>query len=122
MDVSAYPDVSRLLLVTDLLISDYSSIAGDFMLLGRPTIFYQPDLQDYLDERGLYFDPDQSPLQVAHSPEELLQMLSKPLNGVENCRRVLEFFGTHESGHASQDVAQWLSKRLPASKKSAQSH
>lgn len=112
IDVSSYPDTSKLLLITDILISDYSSIAGDFMLLGRPAIFYQPDLQDYLSERGLYFNPDESPLVVAHSEEELLDILAAPRDWAQNCRDVLDFFGSHETGRASEIITERISAIL----------
>lgn len=35
-DVSAYPEMAELLLAADMLITDYSSCAGDFLLTGRP--------------------------------------------------------------------------------------
>ena len=104
-DVSAYPDVSRLLLAVDLLITDYSSIAGDFMLLNRPALFYQPDSGDYGRERQLYIDPDRSPLLVAHTEDALLEMLARPIDAQANCRAVLDFFGAHETGRASEGVA-----------------
>lgn len=112
IDVSDYPDTRRLLLVADMLISDYSSIAGDFMLLGKPAIFYQPDLQDYLSERGLYFNPDESPLIVVHSESALIDLLSHPVDWIQNCKDVLDFFGTHETGRAAEIVAERIASVL----------
>ena len=110
LDASDYPEVSDLLLATDLLITDYSSIGGDFMLLDRPVIYFQPDRAVY--DRELYFDPDASPLIVAHTEEELLDLLSSPIDAAANCRAVLEFFGACESGHAAESVARWIAARL----------
>ena len=113
MDLSAYPEPSELLLITDLLITDYSSIGGDFMLLDRPVIYYQPDRGDYDAERGgLYFDPDQSPLLVAHDEEELMRLLKSPIDARANCRACLEFFGCRETGRAAQRVAERIAERL----------
>ena len=56
IDVSDYPEVNELLLVTDVLVTDYSSIIFDFALLGRPMGFFAPDVADYERERGFYFD------------------------------------------------------------------
>ena len=109
-DVSGYPEISRLLLAVDLLITDYSSIGGDFMLLDRPVIYYQPDRAQY--DRELYFDPDRSPLIVAHSESELLELLSRPIDAAANCREALAFFGAHESGRAAEAVAAWIARRL----------
>ena len=80
--------------------------------LGRPALFFQPDRADYDAERGLYFDPDKSPLLVAHTEEELLALLSRPIDGPGNCKAVLDFLGTHESGHASEAVARRIAELL----------
>ena len=55
-DVSAYPDVNELLLVTDVLVTDYSSLMFDFANTGRPMIFYGYDLAAYTAMRAFYFD------------------------------------------------------------------
>ena len=111
-DVSGVADVSALLLAVDLLITDYSSIGGDFMLLDRPVIYFQPDRGSYDTERGLYFDPDESPLRVAHSEDELLALLSAPIDAAANCRACLAYFGARETGHASEAVARWIAERI----------
>jgi len=112
MDVSRYPDVNPLLLVSDMVISDYSSLAGDFMLLNRPAIFYQPDLEEYLSERGLYFDPLKSPLIVARTEDELIDILGKPIDGEKNCREVMDFFGSYETGQAALITARRIAEVL----------
>ncbi|MEO7295729.1 MAG: CDP-glycerol glycerophosphotransferase family protein, partial [Candidatus Limnocylindria bacterium] len=55
-DVSDHPDISALMLVSDLLVTDYSSAIFEFSLLGRPMAFFAPDLDAYERERGFYFD------------------------------------------------------------------
>lgn len=111
-DVTDWRDVSALLTACDMVITDYSSIGGDFMLLGRPVVYYQPDAGDYHREREFYFDMDKSPLIVAHTEVELVEILSKPIDGEANCRACLEFFGASETGHAAESVARWIAKQL----------
>ena len=48
-------DTDELLSVTDVLVSDYSSIFFDFLLTDRPIIFYIPDIESYREYRGVYF-------------------------------------------------------------------
>lgn len=48
-------DTDELLSVTDVLVSDYSSIFFDFLLTDRPIIFFIPDLESYREYRGVYF-------------------------------------------------------------------
>ncbi|WP_327355672.1 CDP-glycerol glycerophosphotransferase family protein [Streptomyces sp. NBC_01304] len=56
-DVSAYPQVAELLLITDVLVTDYSSLVFDFAHTGRPMLFHTYDLEHYRDTvRGFYLD------------------------------------------------------------------
>lgn len=56
IDVSDHPDINELMLVSDVLITDYSSAIYEFALLDRPMIFFAPDYEAYERERGFYFD------------------------------------------------------------------
>jgi CDP-ribitol ribitolphosphotransferase len=56
IDVSDHPDINELMLVSDVLVTDYSSAIFEFSLLGRPMIFFAPDYEAYEKERGFYFD------------------------------------------------------------------
>lgn len=55
-DVSDYQNLNELMLVSDILISDYSSIFFDYSILGRPMIPYCYDYDEYSKKRGMYFD------------------------------------------------------------------
>jgi CDP-ribitol ribitolphosphotransferase len=55
IDVSGHPDVNELMLVSDLLVTDYSSAIYEFSLLGRPILFLARDVEAYERERGFYF-------------------------------------------------------------------
>ena len=56
-DVSSYEDISHLYLISDLLITDYSSVFFDYANLQRPMLFYVYDIEKYRDKlRGFYFD------------------------------------------------------------------
>ncbi|MGQ4732011.1 CDP-glycerol glycerophosphotransferase family protein [Streptomyces sp. Ju416(a)] len=56
-DVSRHPDVAELLLISDALVTDYSSIMFDFAQTGRPMFFHTYDLAHYRDTlRGFCFD------------------------------------------------------------------
>ncbi|GLZ10383.1 hypothetical protein Acsp04_06180 [Actinomadura sp. NBRC 104425] len=57
MDVSLYPDITDLYLISDLLITDYSSVMFDYANTRRPMLFFTYDLADYRDRlRGFYLD------------------------------------------------------------------
>ena len=56
IDASADPDLNELMLVADVLVTDYSSAIYEFALLGRPIAFLAPDGDAYGSERGFYLD------------------------------------------------------------------
>jgi CDP-glycerol glycerophosphotransferase (TagB/SpsB family) len=56
IDVSDHPDINELMLVSDVLVTDYSSAIFEFALLGRPMVFFAPDYEANERERGFYFD------------------------------------------------------------------
>ncbi|MEV0252672.1 CDP-glycerol glycerophosphotransferase family protein [Streptomyces sp. NPDC050732] len=56
-DVSAHPRAAELLLLADVLVTDYSSLMFDFAHTGRPMLFHAYDLEHYRDTvRGFYLD------------------------------------------------------------------
>lgn len=59
--VSQCIDTDELLSITDILVSDYSSIFFDFLLTDRPIIFYIPDVESYKEYRGVYFGLEELP-------------------------------------------------------------
>lgn len=57
IDCSDYSSEQELLLISDILITDYSSIMIEFAMLNKPIIFFTYDFDSYLNnERGFYFD------------------------------------------------------------------
>lgn len=55
-DASDYQNLNELMLVSDILISDYSSIFFDYSILGRPMTPYCYDYDEYSKKRGVYLD------------------------------------------------------------------
>lgn len=114
-NVTQYPEMMELLKVGDALLTDYSSCAGDFALTGRPVFLYQDDLDDYSsNDRELYFDMKDSPYWVASNPDELDQLIMDYTQeaAAENCRDILKFYNTDESGRAAAAVAEYLSEMI----------
>ncbi|MCG1009944.1 CDP-glycerol glycerophosphotransferase family protein [Salinicoccus sp. ID82-1] len=59
-DLSQYEDIRDLYVISDMLITDYSSVFFDYANLERPMIFYTYDIDNYRDKlRGFYFDFEQ---------------------------------------------------------------
>lgn len=118
LDVTHYEDMADLLSVADMLITDYSSCAGDFALLRRPIVLFQGDRHTYLEkDRDLYFNMEDSPYWVAENESQMEQILSEftPEAAEKNCEDILRFYGDVETGYASKRVAEeiinWIERR-----------
>ena len=99
-------NANRLLAAVDVLISDYSSIFFDFMVTGRPVLFYVPDLTEYQAERGLYLTADQLPGPVTADPAEIAAWIddleSTAAAYADRYARMRELACTHEDGNATR--------------------
>lgn len=54
IDVTSYPFIDELYQISDLLITDYSSVLFEFARYEKPIICYQCDRDEYIQKRGLY--------------------------------------------------------------------
>ncbi len=77
VDVTTYPSMADLLLVADVLVTDYSSVMFDFAATERPMVFFTPDIEHYSEDlRGFYFDLlSDAPGPVVDTREGLLDVL-----------------------------------------------
>ncbi|MFE7485591.1 CDP-glycerol glycerophosphotransferase family protein [Streptomyces sp. NPDC057552] len=125
IDVSRHHDVSEILALADVLITDYSSIMFDFALLDRPVLLYAPDLDTYAAERGSYFDlREKAPGPVTATQEELFEELAelKKSDAGHGARRAAfaEEFGAYDRGDAArQVVAALFGPRTPGPRHTA---
>lgn len=77
-DVSDMNDINELLVITDILISDYSSIPFEFSLLERPMIFFAYDLEEYTKTRGFWENyTNFVPGPIVQNTNELLTTINK---------------------------------------------
>ncbi|GGX41616.1 bifunctional glycosyltransferase/CDP-glycerol:glycerophosphate glycerophosphotransferase [Streptomyces microflavus] len=93
-DVSRHPDVSELLLISDVLVTDYSSIMFDFAQTGRPMLFHTYDLAHYRDTlRGFCFDFEhRAPGPLIPGSAEVVAALRDPEAAVAGHREAYERF------------------------------
>lgn len=115
INVSDYSEVSHLYVISDILITDYSSVFFDYANLRRPIIFYMYDMDTYLNEtHGLYFDVEELPGPICKTESELIAAI----NGIENgksrfCQKYDKFnekFTPLDDGDASKRFVEIIKK------------
>ncbi|MDQ3691673.1 MAG: CDP-glycerol glycerophosphotransferase family protein [Chloroflexota bacterium] len=102
-DVSDHHDINELMLVSDVLITDYSSAIFECSLLERPMAFFAPDLDSYERERGFYFDYGSGvPGPVFTETRELARWLRDGPVDLDRVRRFRDASFEVADGRASQ--------------------
>lgn len=75
-DASDYPELNHLLILADILITDYSTIVFDYSILGKPFACFGFDYDEYRTERGLYLDMEKEyPNGVFRTEDEVLSWI-----------------------------------------------
>ncbi len=109
-NMSRYDDISELYLISDILITDYSSVFFDYANLRRPMLFFTYDLEKYRDVlRGFYFDIEKEvPGPLLFTTEEIVEAV-RNIDRISRdySQRYEEFyhrFCEWEDGHAAEKV------------------
>jgi CDP-glycerol glycerophosphotransferase (TagB/SpsB family)/glycosyltransferase involved in cell wall biosynthesis len=104
---------NEMLAVTDVLVTDYSSIFIDFLATGRPVLFYAPDIAQYESSRGLYLPTAEWPGPVCRELDDLVAQIKQLHTGglndpvvayAEAYRIARERYCSLEDGDASRRI------------------
>ena len=109
IDLTDYDNEQELLLISDILITDYSSIMMEFALLEKPTIFFTPDFDSYLNsERGFYFDFENVPGKIVFNDDELIEAIENEDFGMEKIPDFLKTQFDQLDGKASKRIVDYV--------------
>lgn len=108
-------DIQELYIISDILITDYSSAMFDYALLERPMIIYAYDYEKYRDNlRGLYFNIfDEFPGPIVKNTSDLVDSLKQyDYNDYkEKYKKFLEKYSSFEEGIASSKIVDLILKK-----------
>ncbi|MEE1279956.1 MAG: CDP-glycerol glycerophosphotransferase family protein [Oscillospiraceae bacterium] len=75
-NVSKYDDINELYIISDMLLTDYSSVFFDFANLRRPIMFFMYDYEEYKNNlRDFYLEMNELPGPIVYKNEELCKMI-----------------------------------------------
>jgi len=104
-DLSEFREVNDLLLVTDILITDYSSVAFEFGILNKPMLFFGFDVEQYIKDRDFYYDYfDFIPGPLVKTTDEIIQKIKNKDFELEKIEPFIKYFFGDSLGHASKNV------------------
>lgn len=109
-DAACVDDIEDIFMITDVLITDYSSVMFDFAITEKPMVFYTYDLEEYTKEdRGSYFDIEkEAPGVIAATTSEVIDAVRNPgaqtEEHSERIRRFREKYLTYENPGSTEEV------------------
>lgn len=104
-------DIGELMTVADVCVSDYSSLVFEFSLFERPMAFFVYDLEEYVDNRGLYYDFEEiTPGPLCRTTQDLIGFLREADEGYDTSE-VVAFknkFMSSCDGHATERIVAYI--------------
>ena len=96
-DLTDYESIEDLYIITDILITDYSSVMFDYAVLDRPMLFFTYDLDEYRDKlRGFNIDIEkEAPGPLLYTSDEVLDAIEHLDETIENSKQRVDAF--HET-------------------------
>lgn len=99
-------DANEMMRITDILITDYSSIFFDFLATGKTILFYSWDKDLYSHDRGMYYQESELPGPVLSTVEEVvhaIQNIDEVNRQIEgNYKRMQSLMVPYDDGHATE--------------------
>ncbi len=115
LNVTDYPDFDELALISDCLITDYSSTIIEAGIAGKIGFFFAVDIDDYKEERDFYIPLEEWPFPLASSNNELIQIINSFNNQEYELKRDKFFsgrYGLFTPGHAAEHAANRIRKEI----------
>ena len=114
-NVSDIDDINELYIISDMLITDYSSVFFDYANLKRPMIFYMYDLEYYRDKsNGFYFDVEKElPGKIVKTDDDLINEIlrvTKDFKYDERYKKFNDKYNYLDDGNASKRVIEEVIK------------
>ncbi len=112
-NASDYPDIQDLYLISDALLTDYSSVMFDYLLTGKPCFLYVNDLDAYRDDRNFTFDLNKLPYPRTQTNEELEAAITQyePDAHRAAVEAFTKEFGIITDGNAAKLTADYLEQQ-----------
>ena len=107
IDVTDYPDMSDILCSSDMLITDYSSCSGDFVITKKPIIIAAFDIDEYIEKcRDFRVPLMETGYLVARNQEELNKLIAtlESNDYTQSCEKVIKYFGITEYGNSADAI------------------
>lgn len=99
----------KLFAISDMLVTDYSAVMYDYLILEKPMYFYTPDLNQYTTSRGIYWDYENYvPGKVCYTEEELAKSIALEEYSIEKIKKMKYDFYDYLDGMSSKRIGEFI--------------
>ena len=115
-NVTDFNDIQELYMISDALVTDYSSVIFDFILLRRFAFFYANDIASYQRERGTYFSFSDFPFALCENNDQAERAILDYEEGAyrEKLEGFISAYHLCDNGTASAAAAGWIKEKMQA--------
>lgn len=112
INVESSKDINDLIILSDIVITDYSSVIFEAAILNKKIIMYAYDKEEYLGERDFYYDYDNFvPGIITKSNEEIIDVINNEKFDSEKVKNFKEKFFDHSDGQATKRFVETIFNR-----------
>lgn len=113
LDLSQEREINDLLFITDILVTDYSSVIFEASLLNKCTVFYTPDYKDYVSSRDFYYDfVEYTYGSVAQNQNELINCIKEERIDLDKLSEFKRKFCSSCDGKSSERFVNFFFKEV----------
>ncbi|MGU8988671.1 CDP-glycerol glycerophosphotransferase family protein [Clostridium perfringens] len=113
IDLSDSMDINELMIMSDLLITDYSSVVFEFSLMDKPIIMYSPDREEYIKERDFYYEYEEFvPGPIVNNTKELIGKLNSDGWDTKKVSKFKEKFFDYRDGKSTERFIKLLKSMM----------
>ena len=109
IDLSKERDINELMIISDILVTDYSSVIFEYGLMRKPIIYYWFDINENHLGRSAYFEMEDYVYgNVAYDEDELIEALQNPDLCMDKRQVFMERFMSACDGHSTEKTIDWV--------------
>ena len=114
INATFYPDFQELIVASDILITDYSSVMFEFSIIQKPVFLLMTDIDEYIKDRNFAMPLESLPYSKNTTIEEMIDNITR-FNTKDYYRKIKKFFCTNiffEEGHASENIVNFIERMV----------
>lgn len=111
LDLSSEREINKLLFITDILVTDYSSVIFEYSFFNKPVVFFVPDLEEYKNNRNFYYPFEKytyGPLAI--NQIELVKCIKEEKIDKQKLKEFKNYFCSACDGHSTKKTCDFIFK------------